>query len=259
MAFERLHPGRPEWDAYYANHIHRYRFAAERLRGGGNVLDAACGVGYGSRFLAENGIGRIVAVDRDGEALRIARKSFTHEHVRFVQDDCQKLSEAEQHGPFDAIVSFETLEHLPDPQAFLRRCRALLSGDGRLIVSTPNANVTGGQGPREWEYHEQEYTPSELLAMLRECGFSQTELFGQCYTAIGRLRSAVRGELHQVRSNPLARVGSWVQRVLRGRPFPGAPLPEHLDDFVIRAFDSAEECDRLANEGPFVLIAEARP
>lgn len=259
MAFERLHPGRSEWDAYYANHIHRYRFAAERLRGAGRVLDAACGVGYGAKYLAENGVGNVIAVDRNDDALRIGRKSFAHEHVQFVQDDCQTLEAVDQFGRFEAVVSFETLEHLPEPKAFLTRCRSLLVDDGQLIISTPNSNITGGQDIRDWEYHEKEYTPVELQAMLAECGFSRAMLYGQAFTPIGRLRSAVRAELNQIRSNPFARAGMWVQRVLRGRSTPGPALPEHLDDFEMMHFDSAEECDRLGTDGPFVLIAVARP
>ncbi|HEX6985113.1 MAG TPA: class I SAM-dependent methyltransferase [Planctomycetaceae bacterium] len=254
MAFERLHPGRPEWDAYYANHIHRYMFAADRLDGAGAVLDAACGVGYGSHWLAGHGVGSVTGVDRDENALRIARETFPHERVRLVRDDCQTLGEAGRFGPFDAVVSFETLEHLPRPTEFLARCRELLAPGGRLIVSTPNARVTGGQGPQDWEYHEKEYTPAELLAAAREAGFPNAELFGQCYTPIGRLRSAARAEINRLRSNPFQRLGTWAQRVVRGRPAPGPALPEQLDDFEIVPFASAEECDRLGPGGPFVLI-----
>ena len=32
-------------------HIERYAFAAQKLRGANSILDIACGVGYGSRYL----------------------------------------------------------------------------------------------------------------------------------------------------------------------------------------------------------------
>ena len=52
MSFERIEPGTTEWEAFYANHIHRYRFGTEilRERRAEKVLDAACGVGYGTRI-----------------------------------------------------------------------------------------------------------------------------------------------------------------------------------------------------------------
>jgi hypothetical protein len=55
MAIERIVPGTKEWDAFYANHIFRYQFAANILKEDSiaKLLDAACGVGYGSAFLAK--------------------------------------------------------------------------------------------------------------------------------------------------------------------------------------------------------------
>jgi hypothetical protein len=53
MVFERIAPDTPEWAAYYANHIQRYMFAADRLREAGcrHVLDAACdALGKGRLF-----------------------------------------------------------------------------------------------------------------------------------------------------------------------------------------------------------------
>jgi SAM-dependent methyltransferase len=40
--------------------------------------------------------------------------------------------------PFDLAVSFETVEHLPDPAALVRRLAGLLSPGGQLIISAPN-------------------------------------------------------------------------------------------------------------------------
>jgi hypothetical protein len=54
-AFERIEPDTASWAAYFSNHIHRYMFAAEKLKevGARHVLDAACGVGYGACYLAD--------------------------------------------------------------------------------------------------------------------------------------------------------------------------------------------------------------
>jgi hypothetical protein len=53
MAFERIAPDTPEWAAYYANHIQRYMFAADR----------------------------VVAADRDAQALDVARARFARAGV----------------------------------------------------------------------------------------------------------------------------------------------------------------------------------
>jgi 2-polyprenyl-3-methyl-5-hydroxy-6-metoxy-1,4-benzoquinol methylase len=41
-------------------------------------------------------------------------------------------------SPFDAVVSFEVLEHVPNPVEVLRGIRALLKPGGMLVLSVPN-------------------------------------------------------------------------------------------------------------------------
>jgi SAM-dependent methyltransferase len=250
MGFERLSPGTIEWDAYYANHIFRYQFAMQQLVGQNKmkVLDAACGVGFGSQYLAMNGIKKIIAIDRNEKALRIAKDEFAHSAVTYIQDDCHTLINASSYGLFDAVVSMETLEHLPDPHAFLKSCYALLVPGGLLIVSTPNAAVSSPNGEIKWEFHEKEYTTDELNEILVLNGFINIQLFGQSYSAIGRLRDAMRAELNKINSNPFARVGRYLQKVARGLQ-PASVLPEKIEDFQIVSGDS------MNSEQPFVLLA----
>ena len=164
MGFERLSPGKIEWDAYYANHIFRYQFALNKLIAAGKmkVLDAACGVGFGANYLANNGVEKIIAIDRNDAALKLAQENFAHPAISFLKDDCHTLMNASAFGTFNAIVSIETLEHLPDPQSFISRCFSLLETGGLLIVSTPNSAITSPNGEISWEYHEKEYSCEEL-------------------------------------------------------------------------------------------------
>jgi 2-polyprenyl-3-methyl-5-hydroxy-6-metoxy-1,4-benzoquinol methylase len=258
--FERLEPDTPYWAAYFANHVQRYMFAAEQLKEAGarHVLDAACGVGYGAQWLATAAAVTVVAADRDPNALRIAQTSFPHPAVALVQDDCHTLAGCRGLGPFDAVVSFETVEHLPRPVDFLERCRELLAPGGLLIVSTPNRGAQGASAPLDWQYHEREYVASELVGLLGQAGFGNVVLYGQRLTALGEFRRDVRAELNLLRFNPFIRVGQWLQRVARGRKTPLPALPEQVGDFEIVPFGSSQECDALGPAGPFVLIALGR-
>lgn len=156
-------------------------------------------------------------------------------------------------------MSFETIERLPKPEQFLARCRELLTPGGLLVASTPNVAVRRPAGSAEWDYHEREYTAAELVSLLAAAGFRNVTLYGQRVTAIGRLRGEVRGELNLLRFSPFIRLGLWMQRVFRGRPRPLPALPEQLDDFEISLVESAAACDFSGEDGPFVLIAVARP
>jgi len=259
MSFERLEPGTSEWTAYFANHQHRYAFAADclaTLPPSSRVLDAATGVGYGAAHIAAARGLHVVAVDRDAEALRLARTQFSQPLVTFEQDDCTTLSRGAAKGaPYGAAVSFETIEHLSDPRPFLQRVAELVVPGGTLIASTPNATVTLAERG-SWNHHYKEYTASEFEELLASAGFRSVRLFGQRLSPIGALRRDMRAEINLLRSNPAARLGFWVQRRLRGLAIEPA-LPERMCDFEIDALASAADCERQGSVGPFVLIAIA--
>ena len=257
MAFERIQPDTAEWVRFYANHIQRYMFAAQKLKplGRCRILDVACGVGYGSRFIAAECQSEVVGIDRDPEALKLATSHFSHPDVSFIADDCHTLEKCGCEKQFDAIVCFETIEHLSEPGRFLRRCAQLLRPSGMLIISTPNQTVTGHS---DWEYHVTEYTASEFVALLKEFGFNVQVLLGQSLTPIGRLRMSVRAELNKAYTNPFARVGRLIQRIVRNRKDMGVVLPEQPEDFEIEPIASSQACEDLGRNGPLVLVCIAK-
>jgi len=116
-------------------HVARYRFAADRLRG--RVLDAGCGTGYGSILLREGSRVRdVVGVDRDARAIAWARRYYGARDIAHVCRDLLSPSLAGL-GPFDGIACLEVLEHLPEPERLLQRLDHVLAPGGRLVVSTP--------------------------------------------------------------------------------------------------------------------------
>ncbi|MES2848586.1 MAG: methyltransferase domain-containing protein [Bacteroidota bacterium] len=258
MAIERIVPGTKEWEAFYANHILRYQFASQILNGSTtkSLLDAACGVGYGSEYLSKQpGIEKVVAIDRSAEALKIAAAHFNSAKINFLQDDCHTLEAAEKYGLYDAVVSFETLEHLPRPADFLSSCFANIKSNGKIIISTPNKSVSS---PEElnWEYHEKEYSATEFFEVLSQAGFKNIQLYGQQYNLKGKIKNEVRGDLNKLFSNPFVRAGRWLQGRLKGHT--NTPiLKETIDDFEIVRYNEPADCERLGINGPFVLIAVA--
>jgi hypothetical protein len=67
-------------------------------------------------------------------------------------------------GAFQAIVSFEAIEHVPDPFRVLDEFRRVLTDDGVLIVSSPNRDAYVPGNP----HHNHEFEPEELRSALRE-------------------------------------------------------------------------------------------
>lgn len=166
--------GRPS-NAWWAVHTARYLFATQHVAGR-RTLDIACGTGYGLPILRA-GTRRIVGADLDRRALNKAQAEPGQSPWTLVSSDGKRLPFSD--GSFDAVTSFETIEHLKERDLFLAELRRVLAPGGILILSTPNANHTEPvNGKPRNPYHVYEYTPEELRATL-EGHFEEVTLLGQ--------------------------------------------------------------------------------
>jgi 2-polyprenyl-3-methyl-5-hydroxy-6-metoxy-1,4-benzoquinol methylase len=109
---------------------------------------------------------------------------------------------------YDAILCMGVVEHIPHtPRLFLESLDRVLKPGGHLVVDTPNVGYLYNRqrfaaGESVWppltaqyyteppyEGHHREYTPSELLWMLRQLGHSELslELFNYSIFGLSRL------------------------------------------------------------------------
>ena len=139
-------------------HLWRYEYARQFLRPDDVVLDVACGAGYGSQMMAE--VCRAVhGVDRNQEALAVARTRYhTWKKTYYACVDLERIGRL---PAYDVAVSFETIEHLADPQRF---ADLLKESAGRLIVlSTPCQDMYS-------PYHKHKYFTEEQVRVMFENG-----------------------------------------------------------------------------------------
>lgn len=108
----------------HEGHLARYRYAADHVRPGERVNDIACGVGYGSTFLAH---ADYVGYDRAGVP---DAEQFP---VRFEAADLDDPLWVPASA--DVTTCFETLEHVKDPA----RLAAVIAAATRraVVVSVP--------------------------------------------------------------------------------------------------------------------------
>lgn len=126
-------------DKQNLHHLGRYEWAVRvlgTLPKRERVLDCACGVGYGSRKLAEL-FARVDAVDVFDEALEMARERYDHAKIEWHGLDAARLREVFKEASFDAIVSFQTIESIADDRKFLDDLKELLRPGGLLLIDTP--------------------------------------------------------------------------------------------------------------------------
>jgi len=159
---ERVIPGRGDVDLLN-EHRARYWFA-RRFASGKNVLDAACGTGYGSAMLAETAK-TVIGLDISADALDYARSHFAAPNLRLARADCLALPFAA--GKFDLVVGFEIIEHLEAPETFLAELGRVLDPAGVLILSTPNRFYYTDDRGEINPFHKREFSFPEFEEILR--------------------------------------------------------------------------------------------
>jgi 2-polyprenyl-3-methyl-5-hydroxy-6-metoxy-1,4-benzoquinol methylase len=160
----RVNPSDPAWHFHGWEHLQRYRFGMAFVAGA-RVLDVACGVGYGSQILKQAGAREVVGVDNDPDTIAAARRRPALPQVEFQVGDAQAL--APELGVFDVAVSFETIEHLPEPKRFVASLHQRLKPGGRLILSAPNTlQFQRAPVPIDNDRHLSEPTYAELKGWL---------------------------------------------------------------------------------------------
>ena len=158
---ERMIPKINEGEVVWAEHYARYIFSSLFIKGK-MVLDIACGSGYGSLYLAEKGAGKVFGIDNSKETIRYAKQTYPHPKVEYSIGDVRDLKLPD--NSIDVVVSFETIEHVPDHKEFLSEAKRVLKKNGLLIISTPNKNVYSPGNP----FHAKEFTLKEFKTTLEE-------------------------------------------------------------------------------------------
>jgi arsenite methyltransferase len=178
-------------DAAYQTADMRNRRALARgalgARPGERILDVGCGPGYyAAELLEEVGpTGSVVAVDGSPDMLAVAaRRCEGRDNVAFAEADATALPVED--GDFDAALSVQVLEYVPEIDTALAEMHRALRPGGRVLVWDVDwATVSWHTADparmermlRIWDLHEANPTlPQTLAARLRSVGFTDVRL-----------------------------------------------------------------------------------
>ncbi len=99
-------------------------------------LDMGCGTGELTLAFAKLGVRRITGVDflpRCIERARAyARQTGTGDGVQFI---CRDLHSWVPEEKYDVLLSFDALEHIEEPEAFLRKMTDFIAPDGIAVLA----------------------------------------------------------------------------------------------------------------------------
>jgi SAM-dependent methyltransferase len=187
-----------------AEGLARYRWAAGFVEGA-RVLDAGCGLGYGSAILAEAGAAEVVGLDIAPTVVEAARGRVPHGVELGVGDLASLVHPA---GSFDAIVCFDVLDHAEDPAAVVAELARVLVPGGVLAVS---AGEPGGEGVRallraHWpqvrSFEQHGWLASAVLDPEHTRG-AEALPEAELHTAMPRLRGSHRHSVALASAEPL--------------------------------------------------------
>lgn len=162
------------------DHVQRYRFAAQYVRGK-RVLDIACGTGYGASLLGNAGATHVDGVDISDDVLAYAQSHYATNTIHFSMGDITRFHSS---IPYDVITCFETIEHVRELDRVLANLHSLLKTGGMLLISSPNRPITSPLAKSIHDkpknpHHVREFTIPELRYPLEKLGFKIEGVYGQ--------------------------------------------------------------------------------
>lgn len=146
---ERVTTAEGGFNPTWQRHVAAYEQAAKLLPAG-EILDLGCGVGHSYHLLAPS---QTVGVDIDAEALAGQDRET---HVA----DMRELPFED--ARFDAVLSVQSLEHVPDPARVLAEARRVLAPAGMAVFVTPNRLTFARPDEIIDPYHHIEFSANQL-------------------------------------------------------------------------------------------------
>jgi ubiquinone/menaquinone biosynthesis C-methylase UbiE len=153
---------------------HRARYAWAASKVAGRVLDVACGTGHGALLL--DACSEVTGVDCDEGAVETARAKVAHATFIVAEVPPVPFDDA----TFEWVVSFETLEHIPNDAEFVAELKRVVTPGGHVLISSPNRAVTSPNTAEPSNpYHVREYLLPELTELVRGAGFDHVDMHFQ--------------------------------------------------------------------------------
>lgn len=143
-----------------------YVVSKEWIRG--NLLEVGCGEGRGIPWVLPHTVS-YSAIDKISDAIEVLKGKYPT--GKFIAGNLPPLPYAD--SSFDAVISFQVIEHIEDDELFLKEIHRVLRPGGTALVTTPNRPMSLSRNP----WHVREYTAEELKALASKI-FSEVEMKG---------------------------------------------------------------------------------
>ena len=175
------HTGRYVWarDFITKNNIH-------------SVADITCANGYGTKMLSAV-CEHVDGYDVNSDYLKLAKKRNLN-NADFITCDLNKDGITNK---YDAIVSFETMEHIDNTDNFVKTLSKAINNDGYLLLSVPNPKyeLLDDNGNILSPYHKHILSKQQVVDLFEKQGLALQQVLGQS------LCNHIVSNLHELKHN----------------------------------------------------------
>lgn len=142
-------------------HISRYTMIRQWCHG--NIVDCACGCGYGTFLISENpDVDHVYGIDSSDEAIQWAASNFSSEKISFINNSFFNLNIVPK--PIDILISIETIEHIKDTQKYIETIKNLQIKE--IMISYPTKKSTHFN-----KFHYHDFQPEEIYNLFKNVGY----------------------------------------------------------------------------------------
>lgn len=152
-----------------SRHVFAYQCARNFLPDGGRILEIGPGEGFGSGFFGD---------DYDYYTLDLSLQTLSeleHDSPRVCGDGSRLPF---KNDSFDAVIAFQVIEHVPDPETFLRELDRTRAPDGSVLLTTPNRKHRLLDDQEPWNPHHLREYSAESLSSLVEAELPDATILG---------------------------------------------------------------------------------
>jgi hypothetical protein len=168
-----------DFDSIPLEHLHRYSYASELLKGK-RVLDLAAREGHGT-WLLSNTAQAVVGLDADETVVQQAASRHKRDNLQFLAGSGLNIP-ISRDQTFDAVVCFDAIEEATNLQHLLDEVKRVLTPEGFFVVSAPN------EAAAESPFNAKTFSHDELHQFLKS-RFEHVQLFRQVIYANSTIQS----------------------------------------------------------------------
>jgi 2-polyprenyl-6-hydroxyphenyl methylase/3-demethylubiquinone-9 3-methyltransferase len=159
------------------------------------ILDIGCGGGLLSEPMARLGA-TVIGADAAAGNIPVAQLHAEQSGLEIDYRHCAAEDLAAAGEQFDVVIAMEIIEHVENPQAFVRTCASLMKTGGLMLCSTLNRNpksymvaIIGAEwvmrwlpkGTHEWSKF---ITPDELYKLIEEAALEPMDRMGMVFNPV---------------------------------------------------------------------------